>query len=114
MSKRSGIWVVTWPLSATLDWCGKIINQCFRFGQDDLFQPSTSECAPEILPAAKGNYPIQVTFGEERIELNELIAVLRVGDRIRLFCDDGILVAEKVSQTQLRVVHSQTMPATIQ
>ena len=114
MSKRSGIWVVTWPLSATLDWCGKIINQCFRMGQADLFQPSPSDCASDILPPAKGNYPIQVNFGEERVELNELIAVLRVGDRIRLFCDDGILVAEKVSQTQLRVVHSQTMPATIQ
>jgi hypothetical protein len=57
--------------------------------------------------------PIQVDFGPDRIELNELIAVMRVGDRLRLFCDDGLLVAEKVSQTQLRVVYSETMAAQV-
>jgi hypothetical protein len=34
---------------------------------------------------------------------------LNIGDRIRLFCDDGVLVAEKVSQTQLRIIQAETV-----
>jgi hypothetical protein len=114
MSKRSGIWVVTWPLSATLAWCMKIINQCFRPAAQIASAQACSPDGPsEVALESNAFYPIQIDFGEDRIELNELIAVLRVGDRIRLFCDDGVLVAEKVSQTQLRVVHSQSMAALI-
>lgn len=43
------------------------------------------------------------------MELKELTDALRVGDRIRLFCDDGVLLAEKISQTQLKVIQSQSI-----
>jgi len=43
------------------------------------------------------------------MELEELIKVLRIGERIRVFCDDGVIVAEKISQTQFKLIHCQTM-----
>lgn len=114
VSKRFGTWVTTWPLSATLAWCKKMINQYFRQVDPIDFAPANSEDDPsDVALAAKGS-PLRVYLGDDYIDLDELIAVLRVGDRIRLFCDDGLLVAEKVSHTQLKVVHSQTMPAWIQ
>lgn len=115
MSKKFGIWVVTWPLSATMAWCKKIISQCFRSSeQPDSGRANCLDNSADALLAATASYPLRIDFGENCMELNELIAVLRVGDRIRLFCDDGLLVAEKVSQTQLKVIHFQTMPALIQ
>lgn len=43
------------------------------------------------------------------IELNEVIKILRIGDCIRVLCDDGVLVAEKVSQTEFKLIDSQRM-----
>lgn len=106
---------MTWPLSATVAWCKKIIGQCFRNAdQIDLARASCPENPSDVAVAASAIYPLRIDFGENCMELNELIAVLRVGDRIRLFCDDGLLIAEKVSQTQLKVIHFQTMPALLQ
>jgi len=36
------------------------------------------------------------------MEFEEVVKVLNIGDRIRVLCDDGVVVAEKISQTQFR------------
>jgi hypothetical protein len=43
------------------------------------------------------------------VELREFLKVLNVGDRVRVFCDDGILVAEKVSKTQFKLIHAEML-----
>lgn len=53
--------------------------------------------------------PRAVSIVHENIELQECIRILRIGDRLRVFCNDGILVVEKISQTQFKLVHSQAM-----
>ena len=35
--------------------------------------------------------------------------VLNIGDRIRVLCDDGVLVAEKISQTQFKLIYAQML-----
>ncbi len=35
--------------------------------------------------------------------------MLTIGDRIRFLCDDGVLVAEKMSQTQFKLVSAESM-----
>ena len=40
-------------------------------------------------------------------ELEKVVKVLNIGDRIRVLCDDGVVVAEKVSQTQFVLIHYQ-------
>jgi hypothetical protein len=37
------------------------------------------------------------------------VKALNIGDRIRVLCDDGALVAEKISQTQFELIHCQVM-----
>ncbi len=51
--------------------------------------------------------PPRIGFCSEDIELKELIRLLTIGDRIRILCDDGVLVAEKMSQTQFKLIDSQ-------
>jgi hypothetical protein len=41
--------------------------------------------------------------------LTEFIKTLSIGDRIRVFCDDGVVVAEKISQTQFKEIHVEIM-----
>ena len=52
-------------------------------------------------------HPLQVDFCGERIELKEFIKLLRIGERIRVFCDDGVFVAEKISATQFELIDCQ-------
>jgi len=52
-------------------------------------------------------HSLQVDFCGERIELKEFIKLLRIGERIRVFCDDGVFVAEKISETQFELIDCQ-------
>lgn len=50
---------------------------------------------------------LEVDFCGQRIELGEFIKMLRIGERIRVLCDDGVFVAEKVSLTQFKLIDSK-------
>jgi hypothetical protein len=63
----------------------------------------------EIARTTNNGQPFQLDFSSERVELKEFAKTLNIGDRIRMFCDDGVLVAEKISQTQFKVLYSETM-----
>jgi hypothetical protein len=43
------------------------------------------------------------------VALPEFIKTLSIGDRIRVFCDDGVVVAEKISQTQFKEIYVEVM-----
>jgi hypothetical protein len=45
-----------------------------------------------------------VDFGSESVELKEFAKTLKIGDRFRVLSDDGVLLAEKVSQTQFKLL----------
>lgn len=53
--------------------------------------------------------PLRIDFGGKCLELKEFAKMLTIGDRIRVLCDDGVVVAEKVSQTEFRLIDSQRM-----
>lgn len=46
---------------------------------------------------------------QQLTKFSELINVLRVGEHIQVLCDDGVIVAEKISQTQFKLIHCQAM-----
>jgi hypothetical protein len=111
MSKKTGISAVGLRLSAVLDWCngtagkyrrfaGRIADQLRMVGRENQFE------AARVMNVS---HPLHADFGQKRVELKEFTKVLRVGDRIRVLCDDGVLVAEKISQTQFKVIHTETM-----
>jgi hypothetical protein len=45
-----------------------------------------------------------VDFGSGSVELKEFAKTLKIGDRFRVLSDDGVLLAEKVSQTQFKLL----------
>jgi hypothetical protein len=52
---------------------------------------------------------LHADFCGKRVELGEFIKVMSIGDRLRVLCDDGLLVAEKTSETQFKLIHAETM-----
>ena len=111
MSKKSGIWEVSLPLSAVLDWCkraadrfrlfaGRIAGQSRVVGQENQSEVAR---AMNVIP------PVHVDLAGKSVELGELTKALRIGDRVRVFCDDGILVAEKISETQFELIQAEPM-----
>jgi hypothetical protein len=53
-------------------------------------------------------------FCGEGVELEEITRLLTVGDRIRVLCDDGVITAEKISETQFKLIDFQMMPKLVQ
>jgi hypothetical protein len=108
MSKKNGIRDVSLPLPAVLDWCKRTADR-FRLiagriaGQSRMGRQNQSEVAR----AMNVSHPLHVDLGGKRVELRELTKALRIGDRVRVFCDDGILVAEKISETHFELIQAE-------
>ena len=105
MSKRRGVWVVRWQPSSALAWWKRTAGRYWRFAASTL--DGRQENQFEIV-RTNNNEPFQLDASEP-VELKEFAKTLNIGDRIRIFCDDGVLMAEKISQTQFKVLYSETM-----
>ena len=111
MSKRRGIWAAGLPVSAPLDWCKRIAGKFRRFAGRiaDQSRVVGREDRLEVGRVLSASRPIHIDLGGNRVDLGEFAKTLNIGDRIRVLCDDGVLVAEKVSQTELRVIQAERM-----
>jgi hypothetical protein len=111
MSKKRGIWAVGSPLSPVRDLCKRTADRCRRFAGRiaNQLRIAGRENQLEVARVTNVSHPSYVDFAGKPVELKELIRVLRVGDRIRVYCDDGVVVAEKISQTQFKEIHAETM-----
>jgi hypothetical protein len=111
MSRKRGIWAVGGPLSAVLDLCKRTAGRCRRFAARfaDSSRIAGQENQMEVARVMTASYPLQVDFAGKPVELREVINSLRIGDRIRVFCDDGVIVAEKISHTQFKEIHVEMM-----
>ena len=102
-------------MSAALGWCKRVASRYVRSGDRTVCSQAPRRGGQfEAMRETNINHSLQIDFCGDRIELKELTEALRIGDRVRLFCDDGVLVAEKISQTQLKVIHSQAIAELIQ
>jgi hypothetical protein len=101
MSKGRGIWCIGLALSRALDRCKRTAGRYWRFA-GGMFGSTTDRCRHEQIA-------VPIDSCQQLIKFNELINVLRVGERIQVFCDDGVIVAEKISQTQFKLIHCQAM-----
>jgi hypothetical protein len=98
-------------VSAVLDWCKRTAGKYRRFAGSiaDQLRMVGRENQLDVARVMNVSQPLHVDFAGERVELREFAKVLRIGDRIRVLCDDGVLVAEKISQTQFKLIHAETM-----
>ena len=53
-----------------------------------------------------GHETVQVDFAGGLVGFKEFAEALRVGDRIRAFCDDGVIEAEKISPTRFKLIYA--------
>ena len=111
MSKRHEIRAVGAPLSAVLDLCKRAADRCRRLADRiaDQFRVARRENKIEVARVMKVSHPLQADFTGKPLDLTEFMKTLSIGDRVRLFCDDGVVVAEKISQTQFREINAETM-----
>ena len=107
MSKRRGIWAVKWPLSAALGWWKRTAGRYWRFAASTMDRRQENQL--DIAQTTDHSQLFQLDIASAHVELKEFAKILNIGDRIRVFCDDGVVVAEKISQTQLKVLYSATM-----
>jgi hypothetical protein len=111
MSKRRGIWGVGLSLLAALDWCKRTAGRYWPFSAGIVWSITRGHRQDQVEggQSTKVGHPVQIEFGGERIELKEFTKVLNIGDRIRVLCDDGVLVAEKISPTQFKLIQAQML-----
>jgi hypothetical protein len=111
MSKKLGIWAVGLPLFAVLNWCMRTAGRYRRLARRIACQLRMIGRRKqfEVKEVIKVSPSFHADFAGSPLEFREFTRVLSIGDRIRVLCDDGVLVAEKVSETQFRVIHAQAM-----
>ena len=111
MSKKLGIWTGGLPLFAVLNWYRRTSGRYRRLARRIACQlrMAVRRKQFEVTEVIKVSPPFLADFAGSPIELREFTRVLSIGDRIRVLCDDGVLVAEKVSETKFKVIHAQTM-----
>jgi hypothetical protein len=111
VSKRRGIWGISLPWSAALDKCKKTACRYWRFASGIVgsIAARLGHDPFEVARPTNVNPPLEIDFFQRRMQLEEFIQVLSIGDRIRVLCDDGVVVAEKISQTQFKLIHCQMM-----
>jgi len=111
MSKRRGISGISLRLSAALDWCKRTAGRCWRVVGEIVWSVTDGRRNDQFEDAqlTSVRHPVQIDVCGERLELKDFIKVLSIGDRIRVLCDDGMLVAEKISQAQFKLIHSEVM-----
>jgi len=111
MSKKRRIWAVGVPLSPVRELCKRTADRCRRFAGRiaNQLRIAGRENQLEVARVTNVSHPLYVDFAGKPVEPKELIRVVRVGDRIRVYCDDGVVVAEKISQTQFKEIHAETM-----
>ena len=115
MSTKRGIWAVGLPLSVVLDWCKRTAGRYRRFTSRiaDQSRLSGRENQFEAARVMDVSHPLHADLAGECAELREFTKVLSIGDRIRVLCDDGVLVAEKISETQFKLIHAEIMAEVI-
>jgi hypothetical protein len=111
MWKKRRICALGLSLSAVLDWCKRTAGGSRRFARRiaDQLRMVERENQFEVARVMNVSQTLHADFAGKRVELREFIKVMSIGDRLRVLCDDGLLVAEKISETQFKLIHAETM-----
>jgi len=116
MSKRRGTSGISLLLSALIDSCKKTVKRYSQVVSGKARPTSGSRQSDgfEHPRAVNVTRPSRMDFCGEGVELEEITRLLTVGDRIRVLCDDGVITAEKISETQFKLIDFQMMPKLVQ
>lgn len=82
---------------AVSEWCRRTTGRLGMTGREKQSQ------------IARASNPLHIDFIGNSVELGQLAKALRIGDRVRVHCNDGLLVAEKISETQFQLIDAQPL-----
>jgi hypothetical protein len=82
---------------AVSDWCKRTAARWRMTGSEKPSQVAQVSC------------PVHVNFIGNSVELGQVAKALKIGDRVRVHCNDGLLVAEKISETQFQLIDAQPL-----
>jgi hypothetical protein len=105
---KGGIWGKGVLLSAVLQgwertlrvyrrFAVRVVDQSRRIRQENSFA---------VVRPTNDFKTVKINLGGGIAEFEEFTKAMRIGDRIRAFCDDGMIEAEKISQTRFKLIHS--------
>lgn len=100
MSKKRSIWGFGSALSALRDWCKTTTGRYSRAAGVDPIGMVGRENRSEVVRPI-----IHVDFDGGLAEFKQFTQVLRIGDRVRVFCDDGVIEAEKISPKLFKLIY---------
>jgi hypothetical protein len=105
MSKKQGIWGLGSPLSAVRDWCKRATGRYSRFANAGQLRMVGRENRLEVARPIDARKRLHVDFVGELAEFKQFIEFLHIGDRVRVFCDDGVIEAEKISTKRFKLIY---------
>lgn len=108
MRKTSGTSRSASLLSAMLDWCKRIAGIYWQFASGIAARSRNlgRENRFEVARPLNESKMLRVEFDEGLARITEFTEVMRIGDRIRAFCNDGVIEAEKISPTRFKVIYA--------
>lgn len=111
MSKKYGMWSFSSSPRVALDRCKRAASRNLSRTRGVTFPTADdhSDEQSEVGSLTKVRHRLQVDLAGDRMEFDQFLQNLCIGDRVRVLCDDGVLVAEKISQTQFELIHSETI-----
>jgi hypothetical protein len=108
MLKRHGIWGSGLLVSAMLDWCKRIARRYWQFASGIVGRSRMvgRENRFEVARPVNASKTLEVDCAGGFVKFKEFTEVMRIGDRIRAFCDDGVIEAEKISPTRFKLIYA--------
>jgi hypothetical protein len=105
---KGGIWGRGVLLSAVLKGWERTVRVYQRFAVRVVDQSRTIRQENSVAVARPTNdfKTVQIDLRWGIAEFEEFTKAMRIGDRIRAFCNDGVIEAEKVSQTRFKLIYS--------
>jgi|tagenome__1003787_1003787.scaffolds.fasta_scaffold19281891_1 hypothetical protein len=101
-------------LSAVLDWGKRISGRCRRFAGLGHLHMVGRENGLAIDRFMADSNSIYVDVDGGLVEFKKISELLRIGDRLRVFCDDGVIEAEKISAKQFKLIYAVETNGSIQ
>ena len=109
---KGGIWGSGVLLSTVLECWERAVRVVRRFAAGVVGQSRAMRHENSFAVAQTSSETIQVEFKTVQVDLRGGIAefekvtkAMCIGDRVRAFCADGVIEAEKVSQTRFKVIY---------
>src|SRR5262245_2887556 len=104
---KGGIWGSVVLLSMVLEGWERTVRVFRRFAVGVVGQSRTTRQENSFAVARPTNdfKTVQVDLRGGIAEFEKFTKAMCIGDRVRAFCDDGVIEAEKVSQTRFKLIY---------